>query len=63
MKQLLTLLLCALCLASCEKQPAEVGFADKEVEMLNDGKEATYKGKPWPIRAAGGWRGRRYRKE
>lgn len=24
---------------------------------------ATYKGKPWPIRAAGGWRGRRYRKE
>lgn len=23
---------------------------------------ATYKGKPWPIRAAGGWRGRRYRK-
>lgn len=24
---------------------------------------ATYKGKPWPIRAAGGWRGYRYRKE
>lgn len=24
---------------------------------------ATYKGKPWPIRAAGGWRGRRYRKD
>lgn len=24
---------------------------------------AQYKGKPWPIRAAGGWRGRRYRKE
>lgn len=24
---------------------------------------ATYKGKPWPIKAAGGWRGRRYRKE
>jgi len=24
---------------------------------------AVYKGKPWPIRAAGGWRGRRYRKE
>lgn len=24
---------------------------------------ATYKGKPWPIRAAGGFRGRRYRKE
>lgn len=24
---------------------------------------ATYKGKTWPIRAAGGWRGRRYRKE
>lgn len=24
---------------------------------------ATYKGKPWPIRAAGGWRGPRYRKE
>ena len=24
---------------------------------------ATYKGKPWPIRAAGGWRGKRYRKE
>lgn len=24
---------------------------------------AIYKGKPWPIRAAGGWRGRRYRKE
>ncbi len=55
MKQLLSLLLCALCLASCEKQqsapvekqPAEVGFADKEVEMLNDGKEATYKGKPY----------------
>lgn len=23
---------------------------------------ATYKGKPWPIKAAGGWRGRRYRK-
>ncbi|MCX6850179.1 MAG: hypothetical protein NTY98_14760 [Verrucomicrobia bacterium] len=55
MKQLLTLLLCAFCLASCEKQqsapvekqPAEVGFADKEVEMLNDGKAATYKGKPY----------------
>lgn len=24
---------------------------------------AVYKGKPWPIKAAGGWRGRRYRKE
>lgn len=24
---------------------------------------AAYKGKPWPIRAAGGWRGKRYRKE
>lgn len=24
---------------------------------------AVYKGKPWPIRAAGGWRGKRYRKE
>ncbi len=24
---------------------------------------ATYKGKPWPIRAAGGWRGFRYRKD
>ena len=24
---------------------------------------AVYKGKPWPIRAAGGWRGRRYRKD
>lgn len=24
---------------------------------------AVYKGNPWPIRAAGGWRGRRYRKE
>ena len=23
---------------------------------------ATYKGQPWPIKAAGGWRGRRYRK-
>ena len=23
---------------------------------------ATYKGKPWPIKAAGGWEGRRYRK-
>ena len=23
---------------------------------------ATYKGRPWPIKAAGGWRGRRYRK-
>jgi DNA polymerase len=23
---------------------------------------ATYKGKPWPIKANGGWRGRRYRK-
>jgi DNA polymerase len=24
---------------------------------------AAYKGRPWPIRAAGGWRGRRYRKD
>ena len=24
---------------------------------------ATYDGKPWPIKAAGGWRGKRYRKE
>ena len=24
---------------------------------------AVYKGQPWPIKAAGGWRGRRYRKE
>jgi DNA polymerase len=24
---------------------------------------AVYEGKPWPIKAAGGWRGRRYRKE
>lgn len=24
---------------------------------------ATYKGNPWPIKAAGGWRGKRYRKE
>lgn len=24
---------------------------------------ASYKGAPWPIRAAGGWRGKRYRKE
>ena len=55
MKQLLVFLLCALCLASCEKQqsapvekqPAEVGFADKDVEMLNDGKEANYNGKPY----------------
>jgi antitoxin component YwqK of YwqJK toxin-antitoxin module len=55
MKQLLTLLLCALCLASCEKQqsapvekqPAEVDFDDKNFEMLNEGKEATYKGKPY----------------
>src|SRR4051812_11795548 len=55
MKQFLALLLCAFCLTSCgknqpaevEKQPAEVGFADKEVEMLNDGKEANYKGKPY----------------
>lgn len=55
MKQFIPFLLCALSLVSCgkplsapvEKQPAEIGFADKEVEMLNDGKEATYKGKPY----------------
>jgi hypothetical protein len=48
MKQLLTLLLCALCLTSCgEKQPAVVDFADKDVEMLNECKEANYKGKPY----------------
>ncbi|WP_395735411.1 toxin-antitoxin system YwqK family antitoxin [Prosthecobacter sp.] len=48
MKQLLTFLLCAFCLTSCgEKQPAVVDFADKNVEMLNEGKEATYKGKPY----------------
>lgn len=55
MKQLLALLLCALCLASCEKrqsapveqQPAVVDFTDKDVEMLNDFKEATYKSKPY----------------
>lgn len=56
MKQLLTLLLCVLCLTSCgEKQPAVdkvvqpavVDFADKDVEMLNEGKEANYKGQPY----------------
>ena len=47
MKTLLTLLLCSFCLASCEKQPAEVDFADKDVELLNEGKEANYKGKPY----------------
>ncbi len=47
MKRLLTILLCALCLSACEKQPAEVDFADKNVEMLNDGKEANYQVKPY----------------
>ena len=47
MNRLLTILLCALCLTACEKQPAELDFADKDVEMLNEGKEAIYKSKPY----------------
>ncbi len=47
MNRLLTLLLCAFCLSACEKQPAEVDFADKGVELLNEGKEANYQGKPY----------------
>lgn len=33
-----------------------------EAEMMRIPAWATYKGQPWPIKAAGGWRGRRYRK-
>jgi DNA polymerase len=33
-----------------------------EAEMTRLPAWAVYKGKPWPIKAAGGWRGRRYRK-
>ena len=47
MNRFLTLLLCTFCLTACEKQPAEVDFADKEVELLNEGKEANYQGKPY----------------
>lgn len=49
MKQILALfLLCALCLTSCgEKQPPVVDFADKDIELLNEGKEANYKGAPY----------------
>lgn len=48
MKQLIILLLCALSLSACgEKQPATVDFFDKDIEMLNEGKEANYKSKPY----------------
>jgi len=50
MKPFLALLLCAfaLCLSACgEKQPPEVSFSDKEVELTDEGKAATYKGKPY----------------
>lgn len=47
MKQFFILLSCALYLTSCEKQPAEVDFADKNVEMLDSGKTANYQGKPY----------------
>lgn len=33
-----------------------------EAEMMRLPPWAVYKGRPWPIKAAGGWRGRRYRK-
>lgn len=59
MKPCLALLLCAFtfCLAACgekpapapvmEKQPAEVAFSDKDVELTDEGKTATYQGRPY----------------
>lgn len=34
-------------LTACEKQPAEVLFGDSNVEMLDDGKTARYKTRPY----------------
>jgi hypothetical protein len=34
-------------LTACEKQPAELSFTDPSFEMLDDGKQAKYKTKPY----------------
>lgn len=47
MSRLIAALLSILCLAACEKQPAEVLFTDPNVEMLDDGKTARYKTRPY----------------
>lgn len=40
-----------------------VSVADLEAVMRTMPPWAVYKGKPWPIKAAGGWCGKRYRKD
>lgn len=50
MKTFLVLLLgsLALLLSGCgEKQPPEVSFSDKDVELTDEGKAASYQGKPY----------------
>ena len=47
MKAHVALLAALFCLTACEKQPAEVTFTDPNVEMLDDGKAARYKTRPY----------------
>ena len=47
MKAHVALLAALFCLTACEKQPAEVTFTDPNVEMLDDGKSARYKTRPY----------------
>ncbi|MBK8094221.1 MAG: hypothetical protein IPK32_20200 [Verrucomicrobiaceae bacterium] len=47
MRHAAAVLLTLLLLTACEKPPAEVAFTDANIEMLDDGKTARYKSRPY----------------